>query len=272
MARLPQPGSDNGTWGAILNDYLLQSHDAEGFLKSNTVGVAQLKNDSVTSAAIADGSVTESHLDATLRAKVNADTPNADQIDDSTTANKFMTVTEKSKLAGIATGATANDTDANLKNRANHTGTQAISTIDGLQNALDAKALDAEVVHRTGDETITGRKSFAGGISFTSNGYTSTVNVSLSQDRVLNWPNNSGSLMTQSSADALANKSISGANNTITNIDLGSIPMMGTNGVLSVNHGSSPDTARPVGAAMVIWTGTVQPANMTTADLWVEIA
>ena len=51
----------------------------------------------------------------------------------------FMSSTDKSKLDGIAAGATANDTDANLKNRANHTGSQAISTITGLQSALDAK-------------------------------------------------------------------------------------------------------------------------------------
>lgn len=46
---------------------------------------------------------------------------------------------EKTKLDGIATGATKNDTDANLKDRANHTGTQAISTVSGLQGALDGK-------------------------------------------------------------------------------------------------------------------------------------
>jgi hypothetical protein len=45
----------------------------------------------------------------------------------------------KIKLDGIATGATANDTDANLKNRANHTGAQAITTVTGLQPALDGK-------------------------------------------------------------------------------------------------------------------------------------
>ena len=54
-------------------------------------------------------------------------------------ANDYTT-TEKTKLAGIATAATANDTDANLKNRANHTGTQAISTIAGLQPILDTIA------------------------------------------------------------------------------------------------------------------------------------
>lgn len=45
------------------------------------------------------------------------------------------TSTEKTKLSGIATSATANDTDANLKARANHTGTQSADTItDGTTN------------------------------------------------------------------------------------------------------------------------------------------
>lgn len=45
------------------------------------------------------------------------------------------TSAEKSKLSGVAGGATANDTDANLKNRANHTGTQSADTItDGSTN------------------------------------------------------------------------------------------------------------------------------------------
>ncbi len=58
-------------------------------------------------------------------------TLNQDIVPDGTT-NKAFTATEKTKLAGIASGATANDTDANLKARANHTGTQAASTITGL--------------------------------------------------------------------------------------------------------------------------------------------
>jgi hypothetical protein len=45
---------------------------------------------------------------------------------------------EKSKLAGIATGATANDTDANLKDRANHTGTQTASTISDFASTAQA--------------------------------------------------------------------------------------------------------------------------------------
>ena len=52
----------------------------------------------------------------------------------------FMSSTDKTKLNGIADGATANSSDATLLARANHTGTQAISTVVGLQGALDAKA------------------------------------------------------------------------------------------------------------------------------------
>lgn len=33
MARLPQPGSDDGSWGGILNDFLSQAHNADGSLK-----------------------------------------------------------------------------------------------------------------------------------------------------------------------------------------------------------------------------------------------
>ncbi|GBD48110.1 hypothetical protein [Methylopila sp. Yamaguchi] len=47
------------------------------------------------------------------------------------------------KLAGIATAATANSTDAQLRDRGTHTGVQEISTVSGLQGALDGKAAAA---------------------------------------------------------------------------------------------------------------------------------
>ncbi len=49
------------------------------------------------------------------------------------------TTVEKNKLAGVQNGATANSTDAQLRDRSTHTGTQAISTVISLQTALDAK-------------------------------------------------------------------------------------------------------------------------------------
>lgn len=56
---------------------------------------------------------------------------NADKIADGAT-NKVYTAAEQTKLAGVQAGATANNTDATLLARANHTGTQSASTITGL--------------------------------------------------------------------------------------------------------------------------------------------
>lgn len=55
------------------------------------------------------------------------------------TTNLYYPQADKDKLAGIASGATANSSDATLLDRANHTGTQAVSTVSGLQDALDDK-------------------------------------------------------------------------------------------------------------------------------------
>lgn len=61
----------------------------------------------------------------------------------------FMAPADKSKLDGVAAGATTNSSDATLLARANHTGEQAISTVTGLQAALD-NALFAPVVTEAG--------------------------------------------------------------------------------------------------------------------------
>ena len=56
---------------------------------------------------------------------------------DATTAS--FTTAKDTKLSGIATGATANQTDAYLLNRTNHTGTQTASTISDFSTAADAR-------------------------------------------------------------------------------------------------------------------------------------
>ncbi|NTW62060.1 polysaccharide deacetylase family protein [Candidatus Saccharibacteria bacterium] len=46
MSRLPVPGSDAGTWGNILNDYLSVEHNSDGTLKkSSTISGAQQKTE-----------------------------------------------------------------------------------------------------------------------------------------------------------------------------------------------------------------------------------
>ena len=51
MTRLPTPGSDDGTWGAILNDFLLRVHNTDGTIR--------------------DGVITEQLLDNQVQAKLN---------------------------------------------------------------------------------------------------------------------------------------------------------------------------------------------------------
>jgi len=79
---------------------------------------------SVTAAKLTDGIISNNHVSST--AAINADKITAG------TTNSVFTVTEKSKLSGIASGATANSSNAVLLARANHTGTQAATTITGL--------------------------------------------------------------------------------------------------------------------------------------------
>lgn len=77
-----------------------------------------------------------------------------------TGASGFMSAADKTKLNGIAAGATANSTDAQLRDRGTHTGEQEMGTVTGLAAALAAKAADSDVVKVTGNQTITGTKGF----------------------------------------------------------------------------------------------------------------
>jgi hypothetical protein len=52
----------------------------------------------------------------------------------------FLSSSDKTKLDGVATGATANSTDAQLRDRATHTGTQLASTISDFSAAVEADA------------------------------------------------------------------------------------------------------------------------------------
>lgn len=106
-----------------LNERVLvlsPSGGTEKYLYPNKMG---------TSGEVVD-TYTKTETDTLLAGKVST------EIGKGLSTNDYTT-TEKTKLAGIAIGATANDTDTNLKNRANHTGTQSADTItDGTTNKV----------------------------------------------------------------------------------------------------------------------------------------
>ncbi|QXV74392.1 putative tail fiber protein [Rhizobium phage RHEph16] len=72
------------------------------------------------------------------------------------TTNKIFTATERTKLSGIEDGATANDTDANLRDRTTHTGSQAQSTITNLVSDLAAKVDSSSVGANNGVAPLDG--------------------------------------------------------------------------------------------------------------------
>lgn len=92
-----------------------------------------------------------------------------------------MSAADKSKLDGVAASATANDTDANLRARASHTGTQSLDTttdsatrlamtsaertkLNGVASGATANATDAQLRDRTthtGTQTASTISDFA---------------------------------------------------------------------------------------------------------------
>jgi hypothetical protein len=64
------------------------------------------------------------------------------------TTDGFMSATDFGKLSQIAALATKNDTDANLRDRSTHTGTQGISTVDGL--TLSISNMSSAILNNVG--------------------------------------------------------------------------------------------------------------------------
>lgn len=89
-------------------------------------------------AALLDVGATTGTVAAGDDARLLAVGGKVDKITGKGLSTEDYSTTEKSKLAGIAAGATANATDAQLRDRTTHTGAQDISTVTGLQSALDA--------------------------------------------------------------------------------------------------------------------------------------
>ena len=84
----------------------------------------------------------------------------------STGAAGFLSADDKTKLDGVGYGATANAADAQLRDRATHTGTQAIATVAGLQTALDNAATSANEIINGGfeiDQFAIGAQTLASG-------------------------------------------------------------------------------------------------------------
>jgi len=100
---------------------------------SNATHTGDVTGDTVLT--IANNAVTNAKAaqmnNATIKGRATAGTGNAED----------LSATQVRALLNVANGATANDTDVNLKNRANHTGTQTSSTISDFASTVRATIL-----------------------------------------------------------------------------------------------------------------------------------
>ena len=88
-----------------------------------------------------------------------------DKVSGKQLSTEDYTSAEKSKLASVAAGATANSSDSSLRNRDTHTGTQAIGTIVGLQAALDSKVSAVAGKQLSTEDYTSAEKSKLSGIA-----------------------------------------------------------------------------------------------------------
>lgn len=126
MARLPTPGSDDGTWGQVLNDFLAVAHDTDGSVKANAIDSSALQDNSVSGTKLQDSTVSEAKLDITGGSNGQVLTKNSGQsgglewttvsggASDATTTTKGIV-----QLAGDLSGTAAAPTVPGLATKAN---------------------------------------------------------------------------------------------------------------------------------------------------------
>lgn len=237
MARLPQPGSDSGTWGNILNEYLSQTLKSDGTIRDNVVTSSaiapnavtstEIANDAVSAAQIQDGTITEAQLDAAVQSKLN--TAGSGGVADGTiTTAKLQdgAVTDVKVAAGaaIAQSKIANlTTDLAGKAATAHTHVAANisdSTTVGraVLTAADAAAVRSAIGAGTSDLVIGTSSTTAKAGDYTpTKSDVGLANVDNTSDATKN-----------SAVATLTNKIIDGGSNTLQNIAQSSITGLAT--------------------------------------------
>ena len=144
MARLPIPGSDDGSWGDILNAYLLQSLTADGSIRTGVVGSPQLADGAVSTPKLADTAVTS--------AKLAPSAVTSSHLSTGSVTNSAITdgAIAQSKIANLS---------GDLAGKASTTHTHSIADTTNLQTTLDSKAdsVHTHTVSQLSDATTAGR-------------------------------------------------------------------------------------------------------------------
>jgi hypothetical protein len=226
---LPVDGESN--WDVSLNAALdiiideVNAQETDIAAALTTAAAPELIRDTMGTALVAGANVTITPNDGadtiTIAAtgggggavdSVNGDTGTVvltqDDIGDGSTYVQFSAVQE-TKLAGIATGATANSADATLLARANHTGTQLASTVSDFSTAANT-AVRRQATFSQGGTLTTGTGAFRlynrDGVTHTIHTVTASVGTQPTGDSILVDVNKNGTTIftTQSNRPTIA--------------------------------------------------------------------
>lgn len=204
-----------------------------------------------------------------------------------TSVNGLLAFADKVKLDGIAAGATANATDSSLRDRATHTGSQAISTVTGLQAALDAKeatlASGTTAQYYRGDKSWQALNATAVGLGNVDN--TADINkpVSTAQQAALNTKQ--ATLVSGTSIKTVGGISLLGSGDvgtlgleyggTGSTTAAGARSSLGLGTAATVNTGTSGSVVPMLSSSLTTWSGnktlSAIGAGVTTRAMVIDV-
>lgn len=162
FAELPAPAGRSGEyWSVLTTTGIIGFRKFSGLYRSDGTNWIYLGNPVAVASDVANvpagtisatdvqGAVNE--IDSDLTAHIGS--RGASHATSTTSEAGFMSAADHLKLSGIQAAATANSPDATLLNRANHTGTQASSTITNFNTDVDARVTLQMSAHTAAADT-----------------------------------------------------------------------------------------------------------------------
>jgi hypothetical protein len=254
MARLPQPGSDEGNWGAILNEFLVVAHNADGTLKSVPVGGTT--GQVLAKASNADGDTHWTSVSGTSVTSVNGQTGvvvlDADDIDSTSTTNKFVTAAEKTKLGNLSG---TNTGDQDLSGYFNKTTDNLDNITAGTTNKPFTATEKTKLagVEASADITDAANVAAAGAVMVSASSV-SGIGFVIDEDTMAS--NLDTKVPTQQSTKAY--------------VDSVASTKVSTSAALGYVDVSTGSESRPSNARVIWIGGTTQPTNMSASDVWLK--